>query len=293
MQLIDVTVRDGLQALDFIVPTELKVELIRQLVAAGICRLEVASFVSPWRVPQMADAEGLLARLDGIQASLSALVLNERGARRALETNVDQVNVVCIATDGLARANQGRSSTETVTDAIGIIGLLVSEGRETCATIGAAFGAPTIEANSSAVLNIVHKLIGAGTTEIVLADTYGVATPLDIEIVVEPLRAVFPQLPLRLHLHDPHGRAVENAHVGIKLGVSGLDCSLANLGGCPSTEKKSSNLSLEQGALLVQQFPSVTEVSASAICSLSEWIGRRFNELAGATATSSPSLGVQ
>lgn len=281
MELIDVTVRDGLQALPIVVPTELKIEIIQRLVGAGVSRLEVASFVNPSRVPQMADAEDLLAGLTAVQATLVGLVLNERGARRALATNVHQVNTVCVATQGLAKANQGRSSDETVSDAAGILELLIAEGRDAHATIGAAFGAPDDKIEHKTVLDIVKRLTDAGAREIVLADTLGVATPHGVASLIATLQSALPSVPIRLHLHDPNGIAIENARAGLEHGILKFDCSVAGLGGCPSTDQRSSNLSLEDGAVLAREVNSEFCISPSAIRDVSNWVREQLASLAG------------
>src|SRR5690606_33412873 len=143
VELVEVGPRDGLQNEPGFVPTEQKVELVKRLIAAGVRRLEVASFVHPERVPQMADAEAVLAALpDRNDVAYIGLVLNKRGALRALETRAHELGTVCLTTDTFGKRNQGQTSDESLGVAMEIVRLARDAGRRAQITISAAFGCP-------------------------------------------------------------------------------------------------------------------------------------------------------
>jgi hydroxymethylglutaryl-CoA lyase len=178
VELVEVSARDGLQNEDMVFPTERKIALIRHMIAAGAKRLEVASFVRADRVPQMADAEAVIAGLGTLPDDIVTigLVMNKRGALRALETTIRQIGAVCVASDSFAQRNQGQTSMESVDVAIDIIRLSRSADRSAQVTIGAAFGCPFEgEIDPDHVVAMARRLALAVPSEIALADTIGVA----------------------------------------------------------------------------------------------------------------------
>lgn len=178
LSLVEVSPRDGLQNERAVLSTGDKVELIRRATAAGATRLEVASFVNPARVPQMADAEAVVAALPKEGARHIGLVLNPRGAERALKTAIDELGLVVAASDTFGIRNQGQSADESVAMAADVLELAQQAARDAQVTIAVAFGCPFEGVTPlERVVAIARRLRAAGFTEIALADTIGVATP--------------------------------------------------------------------------------------------------------------------
>jgi hydroxymethylglutaryl-CoA lyase len=206
-EFVEVSPRDGLQNEKSILPTEQKIELVNRMVQAGARRIEVASFVNPARVPQMADAEGIVAGLrPSDNVTYIGLVLNKRGALRALETGLPELGAVCCASDNFGQRNQGQDADGTVEAAIDIIRLAQANGVSGQATIAVSFGCPFKGAvGHDRVVDIACKLAAANPREIALVDTIGVAAPREVEqLVSRVVRAVAP-IPVRLHFHDTRG----------------------------------------------------------------------------------------
>jgi hydroxymethylglutaryl-CoA lyase len=206
-EFVEVSPRDGLQNEKSILPTEQKIELVNRMVQAGARRIEVASFVNPARVPQMADAEGVVAGLrPSDNVTYIGLVLNKRGALRALETGLPELGAVCCASDNFGQRNQGQDADGTVEAAIDIIRLAQANGVSGQATIAVSFGCPFKGAvGHDRIVDIACKLAAANPREIALVDTIGVAAPREVEqLVSRVVRAVAP-IPVRLHFHDTRG----------------------------------------------------------------------------------------
>lgn len=247
LEIVEVSPRDGLQNEAVMLSTGQKIELITRAVGAGARRIEVASFVHPKRVPQMADAEAVcvgLPALDGVVTI--GLVLNRRGAERALATRVDEFGAVVSASDGFGNANQGRSADETVADAIEIIELAHANGRRAQATISVSFGCPFDgEVRADRVADIARRLAAARPREIALADTIGVATPADVARVMAAVKAAAPGVPIRCHFHDTRNTAVANAWTAHQLGAATLDSAIGGIGGCPFAPGATGNVATE------------------------------------------------
>jgi hydroxymethylglutaryl-CoA lyase len=246
VQIVEVGPRDGLQNEAVIVPTGGKVAYLQALVAAGLTRIEAASFVRPDRVPQLADAEAVLARAprpDGVR--YAGLVLNRRGLRRAVDAGVDEVNVVVVASETFSRRNQGTSIPEGIRVAEDVVAGAAAAGLRTTVTIAAAFGCPFEgEVPRERVVEIAGRVAGAGVDEIALADTIGVAVPTD---VTDRLTAVaeVTTIPLRCHFHNTRNTGYANAVAALAAGVTTLDASSGGIGGCPFAPRATGNLATE------------------------------------------------
>jgi hydroxymethylglutaryl-CoA lyase len=177
VEIVEVGARDGLQNEPDVLPTATKVALIERAIAAGVRRIETASFVNPRRVPQMADAEDVMAALPPTdRVTYIGLVLNERGAERALATQVHELGAVAVASDTFAMRNQGQTSADSVEIARSIVGMAQAAGRTGQVTISAAFGCPFEgEVDPGRVVEMAARLAQANPREIALADTIGAA----------------------------------------------------------------------------------------------------------------------
>lgn len=278
IEMVEVAARDGLQNEPGFFPTADKIELIERAIAAGSKRIEVASFVHPGRVPQMADAEavcaGLRARSD---VTYIGLVLNKRGALRALETQVHELGAVVSASDGFGRANQGRTADETADDAVEIVRLAKEHGRSAQVTISVAFGCPFDgEIAPSRVAELFRRVAAAGPREIALGDTIGVAVPSQVKAVMTAVKAAATDVPVRLHFHDTRNTAVANAWAGVEAGAATLDASLGGIGGCPFAPNATGNVATEDVQYMLQRSGVETGLKLPALIETVKWLSGRM-----------------
>ncbi|MBU2286364.1 MAG: hydroxymethylglutaryl-CoA lyase [Gammaproteobacteria bacterium] len=277
VEIVEVSPRDGLQNEAVAVPTADKIQLIRRAVAAGVKRIEVASFVNPRRVPQMADAERVCEAVGDLDAITIGLVLNERGAHRALATGVGELGAVVAATDGFGIANQGRTSEETVADAIAIIALARLQGRRTQVTISTAFGCPFDgEVAPERVAAIARQLATTEPLEIALGDTIGVGAPGQIVRTLRAVKAAVPGMPIRCHFHDTRNTAIANAWAAVGEGVATLDASIGGLGGCPFAPGASGNVATEDLVYALERSGMETDLALPALIETSHWLGAKI-----------------
>lgn len=248
--LVEMSPRDGLQNEKSLISTADKVELIARAAAAGAKRIEVASFVHPGRVPQMADAEAVVAALPrspGVEHI--GLVLNRRGAERALATAVDELGVVAVASDVFGQKNQGQDIEQSLAMAGEVLALAKAAGRAAQVSIAVAFGCPfTGRVDPDRVADMARRLAAFGPREIALADTIGVARPGEVAALLAKVRAVTGAVPLRVHFHDTRGTGVANVLAAVGAGVRTVDASVAGIGGCPFAPGAAGNVATEDVA---------------------------------------------
>ena len=275
IEFVEVGPRDGLQNEAVLVSTADKVELIRRAIAAGVRRIEVASFVNPSKVPQMADAEAVVAAL-GKPAGVTriGLVLNQRGAERALAAGVDQLGAVAVASDEFGVRNQGQSSAESVAEAARIIALAKDAGVSAQVTIAAAFGCPFSGAVDPAqVVRMAKALAQAGPAEIALADTIGVAVPAEVTALVTAVRAAIAPLPVRVHFHNTRGTGIANVWAAVEAGASVVDGSIGGLGGCPFAPGAAGNVASEDVAYMLERSGIATGLNLAQLVECAHWLG--------------------
>ena len=275
IEFVEVGPRDGLQNEALLVSTADKVELIRRAIAAGVRRIEVASFVNPSKVPQMADAEAVVAAL-GKPAGVTriGLVLNQRGAERALASGVDQLGAVAVASDEFGVRNQGQNSAESVAEAARIIALAKDAGVSAQVTIAAAFGCPFSGAVDPAhVVRMAKALAQAGPAEIALADTIGVAVPAEVSALVTAVRAAIAPLPVRVHFHNTRGTGIANVWAAVEAGASVVDGSIGGLGGCPFAPGAAGNVASEDVAYMLERSGIATGLNLAQLVECAHWLG--------------------
>src|SRR3989344_8391340 len=243
IQIVEVGPRDGLQNEPDIVSTADKLEMIGRMIDAGARRLEVASLVHPQRVPQMADAEAVIAGLpDRKDVSYIGLTLNKRGVLRALATKeggrrgVDEIGCVIVATDTFGQKNQGQTVAEGIAEASEMIRFAKENGLIAQVTISAAFGCPFEgDVPAQRIVDIARAVLEAGPSEIALADTIGVGVPAQVTDLYGRLREFVPaDIPLRAHFHNTRGTGIANAWAAIQAGVSLSGCPRGSLTGRPT-----------------------------------------------------------
>lgn len=291
IEVVEVGPRDGLQNEATHVSTADKISLIDRAIAAGGRRIEVASFVNPRRVPQMADAEAVVAALpDRSDVTFIGLVLNLRRAERALATRIDELGAVCVASDRLAAANQGQSMAGSVDAACGIVELARSRGRGAQVTIAAAFGCPYEgEVPEDRVLSIARALSRVGPREVALADTIGVAVPSAVSRLVRRVAEAIAPVPVRVHLHNTRSTGLANAWAALEAGARTLDASLGGLGGCPFAPGAAGNIATEDLVYMLDRSGVRTGLDLDKLVDASRWLGTVMNkELPGTVAKAGP-----
>ncbi len=273
IEIIDVTARDGIQNEDKILTLDEKLALISKSVAAGVRRLEAVSFVNPKRVPQMSGGEDLLAALPRRDdVTLIGLVLNRRGFERALETDLDEINFVVVASDTFNRKNQGADTFETV--AVWEDIAREARGRlRAGVTIGASFGCPFEgEVSVDRLLSVVEAVARHDPHEIALADTIGVAGPRDVEQRVSAVRERYPEFPVRCHFHNTRNTGLANAWAAIEAGATSLDASFAGTGGCPFAPRATGNIPLEDLVYMLNRSGVETGIDLERAIETALWI---------------------
>lgn len=281
VEILEVSPRDGLQNESVILSTEDKIELVQRAVRAGARRVEVTSFVNPSRVPQMADADEVMAALprhEGV--SYAGLVMNRRGLDRALAAQVDEIDVVVVATDTFCGRNQGMTSAEACAIAAELVREARSAGVFTTVTVGAAFGCPFEgEVSTSRLGEVLTRVVDAGPDELALADTVGVAVPSDISARVILAREVAgSNMPLRLHLHDTRHTGVANAVAAVEAGVTTLDASIGGAGGCPFAPNATGNVATEDLVYLFDRMGVGSGLDLAAITVAAAWLEERLGK---------------
>lgn len=285
LEIVEVGPRDGLQNEPTVLDTTTKVAIITRLVDAGVRRLEATSFVHPGRVPQMADAEAVMAavpRRDRV--AYSGLVLNRRGLDRAIAAGVDEVNAVVVATDTFNRRNQGVSTEESIAAVERLTALAHAAGVRVSVTVAAAFGCPFEgEVPISRVADVVRRLAVAGPDELALADTIGVGVPTQVTALLDAVGEVSQGLPLRCHFHNTRNTGYANAVAALQAGVAALDASVGGFGGCPFAPTATGNIATEDLLYATERMGIETGVSLAAVVETAAMV-------AAALGTAEPAL---
>lgn len=271
LRLIEVGPRDGFQMEAKPIPVELKVEAIEGLAAAGLRHIEAVSFVSPRVIPQMADAAQVLARIErrpGVE--YLALVPNLRGAERALAAGADGLRLVVCASETFNQRNVGLAVASSMTTFGRIVRLAESAGVRATLILAVAFGCPFEgEVAVRRVIDLARQAVDLGASAVGLADTAGVANPLQVANLLRKLRRAQPELPVWLHLHDTRGMGLANAMAALGQGADSFDTSCGGLGGCPVMRGASGNLATEDLAYLGQELGLATGVDLDALRAVS------------------------
>jgi hydroxymethylglutaryl-CoA lyase len=278
--IVEVGARDGLQNEPEIVSTADKLGLITRMIDAGVRRVEVASFVNPKRVPQMADAEAVIAGLpDRRDVSYIGLCLNKRGVLRAIESRegnkrgVDEAGCVLVASNTFGERNQGQTIDQGIAENREMLRLARENGLVAQVTISAAFGCPFEGyVPPETVVRCVEAMAEAGAEEIALADTIGVGVPAQVTDLFGRVRAaVGDGIRLRAHFHNTRGTGIANAWAAYGAGVNVLDSSLGGLGGCPFAPKATGNISTEELLFMLDGSGVSTGVDLAAAIAVNHW----------------------
>jgi isopropylmalate/homocitrate/citramalate synthase len=277
---VDVGPRDGLQNEPDVLDPVVRADLVDRLVGAGLPAVEVASFVDPRRVPQMAGAEEVvraMGRPDGVV--LAGLALNERGYERLAACRLDEVRFAFGVTESFNRRNQNASVEESVADAERIVSRAKADGVAATVVLSVAFGCPfegPVEPEH--VLGLAERIAASEPDAIVLADTIGVAVPAQVRGLLE--RAATLGLPVGGHFHNTRSTGYANALAALEAGATVLDASVGGLGGCPFAPNASGNIATEDLVYLLHGEGVETGIDLEALIGVAEWLegvlGRRL-----------------
>jgi (R)-citramalyl-CoA lyase len=278
--IVDVAPRDGLQN----DPAELgiadKVELVRRLLGAGVYCVEVGSFVSSKRVPKMADTDEVVRELGYFAIErCTCLIPNERGYDRARLVGLKDVRTVVAASSTMNRKNFNCEVEETFDEICRITSRAQAEGVKVGAVIGTAFGCPyegTVPAEK--VLRLVEQLVGLGVQEILLADTTGMAVPVQVAKLCEGVLRVTDgfRVWVGIHLHNTRNAGYANAFAAWQSGITLFDASLGGIGGCPFAPKATGNIATEDLAHMLERSGVQTGIDLEALIHTSSWLAERL-----------------
>ena len=260
----DVSMRDGLQD-EAPVPTETKLALFEALVAAGVRELELTSFVRPDRVPAMADADELCAATAGSEVVRWGLVLNRRGAERAMAAGLTHLQYVVSVSDTHSRHNAGASTDDAIAAFEALAAPMIDQGAVIEMTLSTAFGCPYEQRIDPArVVDVARRVVDAGASSIGLADTIGVAVPPEVTFLVEHVTSAV-DVSIGAHLHDTRGLAVANGLAALAAGANRIDAAVGGLGGCPFAPGASGNVAIEDVAHALEAMGVDTGCSVSGL----------------------------
>lgn len=267
VSLYEVSLRDGLQNESITVPLPGKLRLLEALTASGLKRIEVTSFVSPRWIPQLADADDVVARLpDDATCWFSALCPNTRGLQRAVLSGIKEVAVFLSASETHNRKNINRSIDETVAVYKEVIAEALHRKIRVRAYISTVWGCP-YEGNValSRVASLSETLLAAGAYEVSLGDTIGIGTPRQTHEILSGLEGAVGLHKLAMHMHDTRGTALANIVVGLEMGLRTFDASVGGLGGCPYAPGAAGNVATEDLVFMLQGMGIQTGVDLERI----------------------------
>src|SRR5829696_8604234 len=257
--IVEVSPRDGLQNEAVILPTEAKVELVTRLVAAGARRVEAVSFAHPRRVPAMADAEAVMARVPRADG-------------------VAEVNVVVCVSETFNRRNQNATTEESMQAAVEVLGRARDNGLFTTITLATSFGCPFEgEVDPERVVGLAARGAAAGAHELCLADTIGVGVPSQVRDLGARVRdAVGEEPPLRFHFHNTRNTGFVNAVAAVELGARVLDASAGGIGGCPFAPRATGNIATDDLVFLLERMGLRTGYDLEALLPTAAFLGTRL-----------------
>jgi hydroxymethylglutaryl-CoA lyase len=281
--LIEVGPRDGFQFEPRTLPTEIKLEIIEKLVHAGLTHIQVTSFVSPARVPQMADAEQLVGRLAKVAGvEYSGLVLNPQGVERAHQSGLKYIEISISASDTHSRKNTGMTLARAQEMGTQMIRLARGYNLTVRAGIQCALGCVDEGPISpQRVLNMARRFLDSGIDALALSDTTGMGHPASVQNLLELLLPETADLPVIMHFHDTRGLGLVNVMTALGIGITRFDTALGGMGGCPFVRGAAGNIATEDTAHLLAELGIETgiDISKVARCSnqLEQYFGKAFS----------------
>ena len=275
----EVGTRDGFQIEPDFIPTEHKIEVVDRLTEAGVPRIEVTSFVHPKAVPQLRDAEAVMAGIHRRAGTrYAALVPNDKGASRAVDSGVDAIHTVLSASESHNLANVNMTIGESVEKLRAVAQIAARAGVPMQCGISTAFGCPFEgDVPVGHLERLVARLVDLGARGISLADTTGMANPRQVARVLERLNPRFPGIEWTLHTHDTRAMAIPNILAAMQLGVTHFDASIGGLGGCPFAPGASGNVCTEDLVHCLHAMDIATGIDLDRLVAVS----RRVEQIVG------------
>jgi (R)-citramalyl-CoA lyase len=278
IEIVDVGPRDGLQNEDKTLSPEVRAELCEKLAAAGVPRVEAASFVNPKRVPQMAGAEEVMSAIERSPGtSYAGLVLNEKGYERAIQAGVDEIRYAFPVTETFAKRNQNTTVAKATQLGARLVERARLDGVRVSITLSAAFGDPFEgRVDPEHVLGIAAGVATSGPDEIVLADTIGVGVPNQVRKLVEGVRAH--GITVACHFHDTRNTGIANAAAAVESGATVLDASVGGTGGCPFAPRATGNIATEDLVYLLHGMDYETGIDLDALIEVATWLAQQLDK---------------
>lgn len=279
----DESLRDGLQSEPKVLTLAEKVSVFRLLAAAGVKRIQAGSFVHPAVVPQVADTDEFIraVRDETSGVLVTALVLNERGLERALKCGLSHLSMSSSASNSHSLRNVKRPAAEAFAGLLELVRRALGAGLRVRAGVQCAFGCAYDGAIAEdRVLDMAGRLAEAGAHELDLADTTGMANPVQVRRLVSKVRTAAPHLPISIHLHDTRGLGLANMLAAYESGATVFDVSAGGLGGCPFVKGAAGNVAAEDAVNLFEQVGVATGIDLKALCAVVDryetLLGRRL-----------------
>ena len=278
IEIVDVGPRDGLQNEERTLSPEVRAGLCEKLAAAGVRRVEAASFVNPKRVPQMAGAEEVMASIERSPGtSYAGLVLNEKGYERAIEAGVDEVRYAFPVTETFAQRNQNTTVEAATQLAARLVERARLDGVRVSITLSAAFGDPFEgKVDPEHVLEIAGQVAASAPDETVLADTIGVGVPSQVRKLVAGVADY--GTTVGCHFHDTRNTGIANAAAAIESGATVLDASVGGTGGCPFAPRATGNIATEDLVYLLHNMGYETGIDLDAMIEVAAWLALQLDK---------------
>jgi len=274
VQIVEVGPRDGLQNEASLVPADVKIEFIERLAQAGLQRIEVAAFVSPKRIPQMADSAAVLLGLPRrTSVTYSVLTPNMQGFQAAFAAGASEVAIFASASESFSQHNLNCSIEQSFERFVPILSAAKDAGVRVRGYVSCVLGCPYEGAvKASAVADVARRLFEAGCYEISLGDTIGVGTPVRVKELLNVVSDVVPAIHLAGHFHDTYGQALVNIYASIDSGLRVFDASVSGLGGCPYAPGASGNVATEDLVYMLDGMGFETGVELAQLIAAGEFI---------------------
>jgi hydroxymethylglutaryl-CoA lyase len=279
VKLVEVGPRDGLQNEAFVIPSNIKVNFINKLSETGLKMIEVTSFVSPKKIPQLADNAEVFTKInkkEGVR--YSALVPNKIGLEHAIAAGVKDIAIFCSSTEAFSHRNINCSIRESFVRFREVMELAQQHSIAVRGYLSCVLGCPYEgDVNPERVARLAKELIDMGCYEVSLGDTIGVGTPFQASSLIDLVAQKIPIENIAVHFHDTYGQAIANLFAVLQLGVSVIDSSVAGLGGCPFAKNASGNVATEDVAYLLRGLKIETGVNLVALSKIGIFISNHLN----------------
>ena len=274
VHITEVGPRDGFQNLADFIPTDEKVTIIDMLVDCGISRIEVSSFVHPKWIPQLADAAEVFGRIrQKPENTYAALIPNEKGLIRAIDSGVKEVEFVVHCTDRSNIENLNMTANESLAIMATVVQKAKEHGVDVIPVAANSFGCP-YEGGVPAekVLKLLRAFADLGVNRAVIADSTGIANPEQIKTLVTRLTGEIPDVTLSIHLHDILGIGLANAYAAYEGGVSGFESSISGLGGCPYSAHPGGNIATEELVYMFDRMGVKTGIDLNKLLATAQYV---------------------